>query len=277
MVDRPKNRKKVMPREILSAGWIVFITFLIGFPIVFFEYAEQHKFRDVILFVYLFLEFLPMLAFISSIALPHLTPHLLLPWIIINIILILISSILVLSLSISYPSLTNVLISLGISVFFIFPVLFVIIMYLPLIVYTKKLVPNYKKKIKRSKIYRVIFRNKTEEEIEREIIWRRKEQVKNTIVTDRDFDQFIMVNKAAKKWRSKLKTKQTEEIVKFEEEVDHTETVNKCFELDTVYEEGGVIKNANVTLSDNEAIIDNGDFVPQQTVVVENGKIVTDV
>lgn len=276
-MERPKSRKKVQAREILSAAWIILLTFLIGFPIVFFDYGEFHKFRDVLLFLYLFLEFLPMVAYLASIALPHLSPHLLLPWIIINIILLLVSSILVLSLSISKPVLSNVIISLAISIFFIFPVLFVITMYLPLVVYVKKLVPNYKRKIKRSKLFRVVFRKKTAEEIEREIIWRRKEQVKNTIVTDRDFDQFILVNRAAKKWKAKIKSKHepNEEIVAFEEERNSNVTVNKAFELDTVYEEG--IKNGEVTLAANDTTINNGEMDPQETSVNENGKLVTDV
>ena len=174
MGDRGKSRKKVESREILAAGWIIILTFLIGLPVVFFEYGEYHQYRDVALFLYIFLEFLPMLSYLASVTLPHLSPHLLLPWICINVLLLLISSILVLSLSISRPTLTNVLLSLFISVFIIFPVSFIISMYLPIVVYLKKLVPNYKKKIRRSKLYRVIFRTKTAEEIENEIIWRRK-------------------------------------------------------------------------------------------------------
>lgn len=272
-----KQRKKVHAREIFSAGWVIVVTFIIGIPIIIFQYGEYHQYRDLALFLYIFLEFLPMLFFLSSVSLPHLSPHLLLPWIVINILLLLLSSILVLSLSISRPTLANVLISLAISLFIIFPISFVVTMYLPLVVYVKKLVPNYKRKIKRSKLYRVIFRKKTAEEMEKEIIWRRKEQVRNTIITDRDYEQFIYVNRAAKKWKSKLKSRQTNDptvpdVMALEEERNPNITSQK---LDTVYEEA--LHNGDVTGASHEALIDNEEVEHPEEELSEKVKLVTDV
>lgn len=264
--------KKVKPREKFVAFWVIFITLVIGIAIVIPNYPswlndDQNKYRSVLLLLYLFLEFIPMLSFISAITLPILSPLLLLPWIIVNICLLLFSSILILSLSLSYPSITNVLICLFISLVFIFPTLTIILMYLPIMVFIKRRIPNYKNKIRRSTFYRLIFCKKTAEEIEREIIWRRKEQIRNTIITDRDFEQFIFVNRAAQKWKAKIKKKDPSAEGNIFDEGNVT--VNVGFQLDTVQEE---VNNGDVTHADPTT---NGDCNEDDG--IKNGKIVTDV
>ena len=92
-------------RELVSAGWILLVTFLIGLPIVFVDYGEYGEAKEILLLLYLFLEFLPMLVYILAILLPTLSPHLLLPWVVVNVILLLVASILALSLSIPNPTL----------------------------------------------------------------------------------------------------------------------------------------------------------------------------
>ena len=148
-------------RELVSAGWILLVTFLIGLPIVFVDYGEYGEAKEILLLLYLFLEFLPMLVYILAILLPTLSPHLLLPWVVVNVILLLVASILALSLSIPNPTLPIVLIALAISLLLIFPVLFAIIMYLPLIVYVKKLWPKYMVHVRKSSLYRKITKTKT--------------------------------------------------------------------------------------------------------------------
>jgi len=270
MATKKKPQTKVKPREKFVAIWVIFITLLIGIAVVLPNYPawldhDQNKYRSVLLLLFLFVEFIPMLAFISAITLPILSPLLLLPWIIINLCILLFSSILVLSLSLSYPSISNVLICLFISLVFIFPTLTIVIMYLPVMVFIKRRIPNYKNKIRRSKLYRLIFCKKTSQEIEREIIWRRKEQIRNTIITDRDFEQFIFVNKAAQKWKTKIKKKEDPQGNMFDE---GNVTVNVGFQLDTVQEE---VNNGDVTHADR---ITNG---AEDGTAATNGKIVTDV
>merc|ERR1712062_705438 len=118
-----------------------------------------------------------MVVYILAILIPTLSPHLLLPWVVVNVILLLVASILALSLSIPNPTLPIVL---------IVPVLFAIIMYLPLIVYVKKLWPKYKLMLKKYKVYRKITGQRTVEEIENEILARRKAQVQATVITEKD-------------------------------------------------------------------------------------------
>ena len=123
--------------------------------------------------------------------------------------------------------------------------------------------PKYKNKIRRSKLYRLIFCKKSSEEIEREIVWRRKEQIRNTIITDRDFEQFIFMNKAAQKWIAKIKKKEPAAEGNIFDEGNVT--VNVGFQLDTVQEE----VNGDVTHNDRSM---NG-----ADVSITNGKIITDV
>jgi len=272
-------KKKMYLREIASAIWILLLTFLIGLPIVFIEYGDHHKFKEILLFLYLFLEFLPMILYLLAIFLTQLSPHLLLPWIIINAILILLASIFALSLSLPTPTLINVLLALGISVLIIFPVICIIIMFLPVIVYTKKLVPNYKRKVKRTSIYRKITGTKTAEEIEREIIERRKEHVKNVVITDRDFEQFIYVNKAAQKWKTKWKkSKEPEEELKDILEEGNITVNESCEKLDENVEiENGNVMRDRVTANKNPDTTDAIKTKPPSTTVSGNGKFVTDV
>lgn len=134
-------------------------------------------------------------------------------------------------------------------------------------VFIKRRIPNYKNKIRRSTFYRLIFCKKTAEEIEREIIWRRKEQIRNTIITDRDFEQFIFVNRAAQKWKAKIKKKDPSAEGNIFDEGNVT--VNVGFQLDTVQEE---VNNGDVTHADPTT---NGDCNEDDG--IKNGKIVTDV
>ena len=56
-------------------------------------------------------------------------------------------------------------------------------------------------------IYRKLTEAKTAEQIEQEAKERRKEQVKNVVISDQDFAQFIYVGRATKKWKSKVMKK----------------------------------------------------------------------
>ena len=56
-------------------------------------------------------------------------------------------------------------------------------------------------------IYRKLTGAKTAEQIEQEAKERRKEQVKNVVISDQDFAQFIYVGRATKKWKSKVMKK----------------------------------------------------------------------
>lgn len=276
---------KVQARELVSAAWIVLVTFLIGIPIVFIDYKDHDYIKEILLFLYLFLEFLPMVLYMLAILLPSLSPHLLLPWVLINSLLLLISSILALSLSMAAPTLSKVVLALSISILLIFPVLLAITMFLPLVVYLKKLVPNYKKQIRRSHCYRKITGTKTAEEIEDEIKQRRREQIMNTVITDKDFEQFIYVNRAAKKWKAKLKKKQPPQDELKDILDEGNITVNQSYELDMLkhrqeaQEAQEVHRNGDLQMfsSDRQPLLTNGDVTVAATTVCDNGKFVTDV
>ena len=294
-----RRKAKMQARELVSAGWILLVTFLIGLPIVFVDYGEYGEAKEILLLLYLFLEFLPMLVYILAILLPTLSPHLLLPWVVVNVILLLVASILALSLSIPNPTLPIVLIALAISLLLIFPVLFAIIMYLPLIVYVKKLWPKYKLMLKKYKVYRKITGQRTVEEIENEILARRRAQVQATVITEKDFEQFIYVNRAAQKWKTKLKkNRKPAEVEEPEEELkDILEegnlttveenggnvTVNASYEMDCLMQRaraqqsrnGEVVRKQNSQTAAQQVVTNGG--AEQQTTVNHNGKFVTDV
>ena len=287
-------------RELVSAGWILLVTFLIGLPIVFVDYGGYGEVKEILLLLYLFLEFLPMVVYILAILIPTLSPHLLLPWVVVNVILLLVASILALSLSIPNPTLPIVLLALAISLLLIFPVLFAILMYLPLIVYIKKLWPKYMMHVRKSSLYRRITKTKTAEEMEKEIIWRRKEQVKNVVITDKDFEQFIFVNRAAQKWKTKLKknrplTEEADDEKEISETAKNLETKDsdkmnmKLSESKEDLIEG---KNDTEDNSDHETaagdiplvipedvplLSDAGDLKVPETTVYDDGRFVTDV
>ena len=292
-----RRKAKMQARELVSAGWILLVTFLIGLPIVFVDYGEYGETKEILLLLYLFLEFLPMLVYILAILLPTLSPHLLLPWVVVNVILLLVASILALSLSIPNPTLPIVLIALAISLLLIFPVLFAIIMYLPLIVYVKKLWPKYKLVLKKYKVYRKITGQRTVEEIENEILARRRAQVQATVITEKDFEQFIYVNRAAQKWKTKLKKNRKpveepeEELKDILEEGNLTTveenggnvTVNASYEMDCLMQRaraqqsrnGEVVRKQNSQTAAQQVVTNGG--AEQQTTVNHNGKFVTDV
>ena len=279
-------KKKVDVKELVSAGWILLVTFLIGLPIVFVDYGEYGEAKEILLLLYLFLEFLPMLVYILAILLPTLSPHLLLPWVVVNVILLLVASILALSLSIPNPTLPIVLIALAISLLLIFPVLFAIIMYLPLIVYIKKMWPKYMMHVRKSSLYRKVTKTKTSEELEKEIIWRRKEAVKNVVITERDFEQFIFVNRAAQKWKTKLK--KNKEVVESEKEVlgiivdsgpvTDKDVVTKSDEAD----ESDNMTDINdievpLVVPEDVPLLSHGELRVPPTTVYDDGRFVTDV
>ena len=289
-----RRKAKMQARELVSAGWILLVTFLIGLPIVFVDYGEYGEAKEILLLLYLFLEFLPMLVYILAILLPTLSPHLLLPWVVVNVILLLVASILALSLSIPNPTLPIVLIALAISLLLIFPVLFTIIMYLPLIVYVKKMWPKYMTHVRKSSLYRKITKTKTSEELEKEIIWRRKEAVKNVVITERDFEQFIFVNRAAQKWKTKLKkNKEVVESEKEVSEVDAKENNSLIVDSGTVTDKDVVTKSAEADESDNMTdmndidvplvvpedvpLLSHGELRVPPTTVYDDGRFVTDV
>jgi len=202
------------------------------------------------------------------------------------VILLLVASILALSLSIPNPTLPVVLIA--------------IIMYLPLIVYVKKLWPKYKLMLKKYKVYRKITGQRTVEEIENEILARRRAQVQATVITEKDFEQFIYVNRAAQKWKTKLKKNRKpveleepeEELKDILEEGNLTNveenggnvTVNASYEMDCLMQRaraqqsrnGEVVGKQNSQTAAAQQVVTNGG-AEQQTTVNHNGKFVTDV
>ena len=135
--------------------------------------------------------------------------YLLLPWIIVNTCLILFSSILVLSLSISHPTKKDVLFCLILSILAVFPIATAIVMSLPAYVFIRR-IPKYKKQLHNSELFRQVTKRKTAAEIEAEIKQRRREQVKNTIITDKSYEQFIYVSRAANKWMKKIEKKRSQ-------------------------------------------------------------------
>ena len=292
-----RRKVKMAARELVSAGWILLVTFLIGLPIVFVDYGEYGEVKEILLLLYLFLEFLPMVVYILAILLPTLSPHLLLPWVVVNLILTLVASILALSLSIPNPTLPIVLLALAISLLLIFPVLFAIVMYLPLIVYTKKLCPKYMMHVRKNLLYRRITKTKTAEELEKEIIWRRKEQVKAVVITDRDFEQFIFVNRAAQKWKTKLKkNKVPTEAVEGENDIleaaksvetkepDNSDkmSIKLSESRDNLIESeknnyNDIDNDIPLVIPDDVPLLSDPDLKVPPTTVYDDGKFVTDV
>ena len=87
MTRRPPAKKKVHPLDLVSLGWIILVTFLVGLPVVLSDYGDQEELREGVFFLYLFLEFLPMLLYSLPVLLPDLSPHLFLPWLAVNTII----------------------------------------------------------------------------------------------------------------------------------------------------------------------------------------------
>ena len=83
-------------------------------------------------------------------------------------------------------------------------------MYLPLLVFIRRRFPSYKKKIRNTKLYRRVTNTKSAKEIEAEILARRQEQIRNTIITDKSYEQFIYVSRAANKWMKKIEKKRSQ-------------------------------------------------------------------
>ena len=116
--------------------------------------------------------------------------------------------------------------------------------------------------------------------------------MRNTVITERDFDQFIFVNKAAQKWKSKLKKKpiDKEEILKdtLDDEEEKLNDMPNVDEKDILVEGNiAVVAELYVEGVTNGEIIhvvpnvepllsDMGLSVPATT-VYDNGKLVTDV
>ena len=91
----------------------------------------------------------------------------------------------------------------------VFPIVTAIVMSLPAYVFIRR-IPKYKKQLHNSELFRQVTKRKTAEEIEEEIKQRRREQVKNTIITDKSYEQFIYVNRAANKWMKKVEKKRSQ-------------------------------------------------------------------
>jgi len=256
---------RIKTLEKLGVLWVTIFTFCVGLALVLPTYPTWIN-QNLILLLYIFLEFLPLLIFCYTVSQPNLSSYLLLPWILVNICLILFSSILVLSLSISHPSKRNVVLCLVTSVLLIFPTLTALLLSLPALVFIRRRVPNYRSRVRQSRLYRIIFRKKTAEELEQEILARRREQIKNTIITDKSYEQFIYVNRAANKWKRKVEMKRNQEKDILAE---GNVTVNVGYGLDTVQEETHLLDNGH-HLTDGSHPAANGNRI-------ENGKLVTDV
>ena len=248
MTRRPPAKKKVHPLDLVSLAWIILVTFLLGLPIVLSDYGDQEELREGVFFLYLFLEFLPMLLYSLPVLLPDLSPHLFLPWLAVNTILLLTSTVLALSSSIPSTSLARLLLALALSLLLVFPVLLAVLLYLPLLVYLRKLVPNYVSVVRASRAYRRLTGARTASQVEEGIILRRKEQVRNIVITERDFEQFIFVNRAAQKWKLKLKKNQdqAEELKDILNKTDFL--VNNQTQLETGHE-----KSKDIDIKQNEA------------------------
>lgn len=122
-------------------------------------------------------------------------------------------------------------------------------------------------------MYRKVTGNKTAEEIETEIIMRRKEQVKNVVITDKDFEQFVYVNRAAQKWKMKLKKNKVPEEELKDILDEGNITVNEIEEVPDETENGNVVKVG----TNSDPLICDKEFLVPATTVYDNGKFVTDV
>ena len=128
--------------------------------------------------------------------------------------------------------------------------------------------------------------------------------MKNVVITDKDFEQFIFVNRAAQKWKTKLKKNRplTEEA---DDEKEISETAKNLEAKDSdkmnmklseskedLIESGGQGKNDTEDNSDHETaavdiplvipedvplLSDAGDLKVPETTVYDDGRFVTDV
>ena len=114
-------------------------------------------------------------------------------------------------------------------------------MLLPVFVFIRRRIPNYRRKIKNSQLYRALLKKKSAEEIEQEILQRRREQIKNTIITDKSYEQFIYVNRAAAKWKKKVEMKKMATLTekKMLSEGNSNVLINPGYhdDIDTIVEE----------------------------------------
>lgn len=110
-------------------------------------------------------------------------------------------------------------------------------MYLPLLIFIRRRFPSYKKKIRNTKLYRTVTNTKSAKEIEEEILARRREQIKNTIITDKSYEQFIYVSRAANKWKRKVEKRKEAEKILDEVNNGNNVTVNAGYGLEPVVEE----------------------------------------
>jgi len=184
-----------------------------------------------------------------------------------------------LSLSIPRPTLAYVILCLLLSIGLIFPLIAGLVMYLPLLIFIRRRFPSYKKKIRNTKLYRTVTNTKSAKEIEEEILARRREQIKNTIITDKSFEQFIFVSRAANKWKKKV-AKRKEEEEKMLDEANAV-TVNVGYGLDPVVEETQLSQPQLDGLHHHSGLVNGGySSLPRAGANInriENGKMVTDV
>jgi len=278
MARAPRRVKSV---EKLSAVWVILISFCVGLTLAIL--APSHPpwlHPSLVGLLYLFLEFLPLLLFIFTISQPILSPYLLLPWIILNTTLLLFSSILLLSLSIPRPTLEYVILCLILSIGLIFPIITGLVMYLPLLVFIRRRFPSYKKKIRNTKLYRRVTNTKSAKEIEAEILARRQEQIRNTIITDKSYEQFIYVSRAANKWKRKVEKRKEAEKILDEVNNGNNVTVNAGYGLEPVVEETRLTQLQHDDLPHSGLVNGGYSSLPRagsNINRIENGKMVTDV
>jgi len=151
-------------------------------------------------------------------------------------------------------------------------------MYLPLIIFIRRRFPSYKKKIRNTQLYRKVTNTKSAKEIEEEILARRREQIKNTIITDKSYEQFIYVSRAANKWKKKVE-KRKEADKKTLEEGNHV-TVNVGYGLDPVVEETHPSQLQHEDQPHSGLVNGGYSSLPRagpNMNRIENGKMVTDV
>ena len=118
--------------------------------------------------------------------------------------------------------------------------------------------------------------------------------MKNVVITERDFEQFIFVNRAAQKWKTKLK--KNKEVVESEKDVsgaDAKENNSFIVEPEPVTDKDVVTKSDEADESDNMTdindievplvvpedvpLLSHGELRVPPTTVYDDGRFVTDV
>ena len=79
----------------------------------------------------------------------------------------------------------------------IFPVATAAIMSLPLFIFLRRRVPGYRRRLRQSKLFRTVTQQKSAEEIEAEILARRREQIRNRALYEGSRRLLTFTEKAA--------------------------------------------------------------------------------